>query len=172
MIPFNKMTDKANIIKEMPTNAEATDDYPIADKSENKEGIAILNNYRDELITIHSKSQESFEKQLSFITAGALGLSIGFIKDIVKPFIESSYKGLLGWGWGLLVLTLLLNCISHLLSARYSNKTIKEINDGGYEPSIVNKRNNRVSCINWVTTGTMIIGITLIVYFITYNTLL
>jgi len=142
------------------------------DNADDTENVNLITSFREELITIFYESQESFEKQLSFITAGALGLSVGFIKDIVNPFKASGYKGLLGWGWGLLVLTLLLNCISHLLAARYSNSAIKEINENKYDPEKINKRNIKILFINWGTVGIMILGIGLIVSFITYNTLL
>lgn len=134
-------------------------------------GMERLKSFREELIMLFHKSQDTFETQLSFIAGGSLSLSVGFIKDIVQPFKTSSYKGLLGWGWGLLVLTLLLNCISHLIAARYANKGIKEINEDVYDPVKVNVRNKRIGLINIFTVITMIIGIGLIVAFITYNTL-
>ena len=134
--------------------------------------VARLNIFRDELITLFHKSQDSFEKQLSFISGGALALSVGFIKDIVTPFKQSSYKGLLGWGWGFLVATLLLNCISHLLAARNANRNVKEINEDDYDPERVAKRNKKIVSLNWVTVGTMMVGIALIIAYIIYNTLL
>lgn len=132
----------------------------------------LLRSFRDELVTIFHKSQDTFEKQLSFITAGSLGLSVGFIKDIVKPFESSSYKGLLGWGWTVLIVTLLLNCISHMLAARFANTAIKEINEDNYEPDKISLRNKKIIRINWFTVIGMIIGIALILIFITYNTLI
>jgi hypothetical protein len=142
------------------------------DKRRYDEEVNRLNSFREELITIFHKSQDSFEKQLSFVSAGALALSVAFIKDIVQPFKDSAYKGLLGWGWGLLVLTLLLNCISHQSAARNANKTIKEINEGKYDPEKPTKRNRGVVRLNLLTIITMIIGIGLIMSYIIFNTLL
>jgi membrane protein insertase Oxa1/YidC/SpoIIIJ len=132
----------------------------------------LIGEFRDELLTLYHKSQETFEKQLSFISAGALGLSLAFIKDIVPSLSTARYKGLLGWGWAFLILTLLLNCVSHLLSAKYANQAIKEINENDYEPDRIAKRNKKIIDINWFTMATMIVGITLIILFITINTLL
>lgn len=131
-----------------------------------------LNSFRDQLIIVHSKNQDSFEKQLSFISAGALALSVGFIKDIVKNFADSSYKGLLGWGWAALIVTLLVNCISHLLGASNANRAIKEINENDYDPERIERRNRRIVQVNWATMILMIIGISLIVTFIVINTIL
>lgn len=43
-----------------------------------------LQNYRNELKELISKGNEAFEKQLNYISAGALGLSILFIEHVVK----------------------------------------------------------------------------------------
>ncbi|OQP62908.1 hypothetical protein A3860_26735 [Niastella vici] len=134
--------------------------------------VARILAYRDELNIVFHKNQESFEKQLTFIAAGALTLSIAFIKDIVKTFDHSSYKGLLGWGWGALVVTLLANLISHLVASNNANKAIKEINENDYEPQRIECRNRTIVKLNWTSVFIMIIGIALIVSFIIINTLL
>jgi hypothetical protein len=128
--------------------------------------------YRDELNIVFQKSQDSFEKQLSFISTGTLTLSVGFIKDIVRDFDHSGYKGLLGWGWGALVATLLINLISHLIASNNANKAIKEINNNAYEPDRIERRNKKVVNINWISVIIMISGIGLIISFIIINTLL
>jgi hypothetical protein len=134
--------------------------------------VARIHAYRDELNIVFHKSQDSFEKQLAFISAGTLSLSIGFIKDIVKDFDHSSYKGLLGWGWGTLVATLLVNLISHLMASRNANRAIREINEDNYEPERIECRNRIIVNINWASVFIMIIGIALIVSFIIINTLI
>jgi hypothetical protein len=134
-------------------------------------GVARLEKYRDEMIMVFHKSQDLFEKQLSFISAGALTLSVGFVGDIVGPLGKSTHKAVLGTGWGLLVVTLLLNCISNLLGARYANKNIKEAIPSDYEPAKIIKREKRIICLNWFTTSTMISGIAAVISFIIKNTL-
>lgn len=145
-------------------NVPEMEDDPVA--------LARIHAYRDELNIVFHKGQDSFEKQLSFISAGALTLSVGFIKDIVKNFDHSSYKGLLGWGWGALVITLLVNLISHLIASSNANKAIKEINESDYEPDRIESRNKKIVYINRVSVFILVIGIGLIISFIIINTLL
>ncbi len=66
-----------------------------------KKKLAKIEAYRLELKETFHKSQDIFEKQLSYISAGALGLSVGFIKHIVNPIKDSSHKWMLLSGWGL-----------------------------------------------------------------------
>ncbi|SDW64667.1 hypothetical protein SAMN05444410_104202 [Hydrobacter penzbergensis] len=125
--------------------------------------------YKDELITILHKSQENFEKQLSYISAGTLALSIGFIKDVIKNIAKAEYKWLLNLGWVLLGATLLINCISHIRAADLHNRTISEINDGNYDHERIKKRYEEVSRVNWFTVTTLILGLIFIIIFVTIN---
>jgi uncharacterized BrkB/YihY/UPF0761 family membrane protein len=154
------------------SHAPESIEYNVPEMEDDPVALARIHAYRDELNIVFHKGQDSFEKQLTFISAGALTLSVGFIKDIVKDFNHSSYKGLLGWGWGTLVVTLLLNLISHLIASSNANKAIKEINNGDYEPDRIERRNKTVVAINIASVVIMIIGIGLIISFIIINTLL
>jgi len=132
--------------------------------------LSYLSSFEQEMVTIFSKSQDSFEKQLSFISSGALVLSVGFMKDIIPNAIsESKCKTLLGIGWILLIATLLLNLISHMVAARYANKTISEIRKKKYKRKRIINRNKRIIKINWASIGTMIAGIILITTYIIKN---
>jgi len=124
--------------------------------------------YRDELITTLHKSQDTFEKQLSYIAAGSLALSIGFIKDIVNIGI-ADYKGLLVTGWVLLGITLLANCISHIRAADLHSKTINEINYNKDDPNRTARRYREISCWNWGTVVTLVGGIGMIIFFVSIN---
>ena len=155
-------------MSEPPKPAE----YKEPELEDDPAAVARIYAYRDELNIVFQKGQDAFEKQLSFISAGSLTLSVGFIRDVVKDFEHSSYKGLLGWGWGMLVITLLVNLISHLIASQNANKAIKEINDNDYEPERIECRNRRIVKINWGSVIIMIIGIALIVSFIIINTIL
>ncbi len=133
-----------------------------------------LNKYRDELVILLHKSQDQFEKQLSYISAGSLTLSVGFIKDVVKNIGSAKYKWLLQFGWILLALTLLVNCISHIISASKHNKTIDEINNelngnDTYDHNQIKIRYKQIEFLNWATIGLMIVGILLIILFVSSN---
>jgi hypothetical protein len=136
---------------------------------ENSQIPDYLNTYREELISLLHKSQDSFEKQLSYISAGSLALSIGFIKDVIKNISQAENKWLLSLGWILLGLTLLVNCISHIKAADLHNRTIREINDGVYNQKSVFSRYKKVSFINWFSVLAMVLGISAIILFVIVN---
>lgn len=128
--------------------------------------------YRNELNLVFYKSQDTFEKQFSFISAGTLSLSIIFIENLVKNFEVSKCKSVIGIGWLSLVIALLLNLISHLKSAEYANMAIKEINEGLYNPMDIQVRNRKIVLLNYWSIGIMILGIGLIILFIFLNILI
>ncbi|AGA76669.1 hypothetical protein [Echinicola vietnamensis] len=82
--------------------------------------------YRLYILEQKSKSEDDFEKYITFISSGALGLTVTFI-DKISPLKESVYVWTIILGWGLFALTLFLNLFSHYLSSRYNEKTINEI---------------------------------------------
>jgi hypothetical protein len=128
-----------------------------------------LKRYREELITILHKSQDTFEKQLSYLSAGSLALSIGFIKDVIKNIKEADCRWLLNSGWLLLGITLLINCISHIRAADLHNRTIGDINHNRYNDKIVTNRYKEVSFVNWISVATLVLGIGAIIFFVTIN---
>lgn len=128
-----------------------------------------LATYKEELITLLHKSQDTFEKQLSYISAGALGLSIAFLKDIIIEIGSSKFKWVISAGWILLIVCLLLNCLSHIWAAQSHNKTIGEITSGKYNSAIVERRNRTINRFNIGSVATMLLGILAIIIFITIN---
>jgi len=128
-----------------------------------------LEKYKEELIATHHKSQETFEQQLSYISAGSLALSIGFVKDIVKDIENADYRSLLMTGWILMVITLLLNLISHLLAVKFYSKSISEIHWRKFDSNRSDKRFKRITWLNWICVGTLVLGILLIIIFVNRN---
>jgi len=128
-----------------------------------------IEKYREELIMLLHKSQDSFEKQLSYISAGSLALSMGFIKDVVGDIELTDCTWLLDVGWILLAATLLINCISHFIAAKMHNMTVAEINEAKYDPGLVVKRTRIISRFNFWTIVTMILGIVSIIIFVIKN---
>ncbi|MBS1771964.1 MAG: hypothetical protein JST82_03830 [Bacteroidetes bacterium] len=130
-----------------------------------------LKAFREELIKINEKSNDNFEKQLSYISAGSLGGSMVIIEKIFKDINSTEYKGLLIFGWVLLGGTLLLNMFSHLYASRLHNKTIKEINDNHYNFNNAVNRNKKISNFNGVTLTALLIGIAFLLFYTSYNIL-
>lgn len=152
------------------SSEEAEEKYREALKKYNQ-GLEEIKQFRAELKELFHKSQDTFEKQLSYISAGGLALSVGFIKDIVTPIKDSHYKWMLLIGWILLIITLLLNLASHLIAAKNHKKGAKETEDieGSYSPEKIDNRGKWMESINWTTVGTLAGGIVLIVLYITVN---
>jgi hypothetical protein len=151
------------------TSDEAQKKYQEAVKKY-EEDIAKVKKFGKELKKLFQKSQDTFEKQLSYISAGALALSVGFIKDIVNPIKDSNHKWMLLTGWGLLILTLLFNLVSHMLAAKFAKKGAKETEDvEKYDPNKIERRAWWINFINWSTVGLLAGGIIAIVLYITLN---
>lgn len=121
-----------------------------------------------ELIT---RSEDEFEKKITYISAGALLLSVTLVEKILQ-LDNSSFVWILISGWVFLVLTLIVNLLSHLVSKYFLRKNIDDI-DESVEYSIRLKRhNNRTFCIellNWVSVFLLILGISAMVTFTSLN---
>lgn len=109
-------------------------------------------NYERELQGYYEKSQELFEKQLSYLSAGALSLSIGFSDDVVDPE-HAIFKWLLFIFWILLGLTLMLNFVSHIISAKRISSAIDSIRAGS---SDTNKIAQSYKVLNWINLTTVV----------------
>lgn len=117
------------------------------------------------------KSEDDFEKYITLISSGALGLSITFIEKIVPLQIATS-KWLLVLGWVLLTITLFVSLFSHFLSRKYSESTIEDVdNDLDYNTVSENikKRNKYLEWFNLSTISTLFLGIISIVIFVSIN---
>jgi len=115
------------------------------------------------------KSQEAFEKQLSYISAGSLSVSMAFIKNVVGELKQSKYEGFLIAGWSLMGITLLINLLSHVFTSNCHNKTIEEIGERKYSYTTALCRHNDIKKLNYVSIGTLIFGIASVLIFITLN---
>ena len=129
---------------------------------------------RQKIQDVIDKTEDNFEEKLTYLSAGSLGLTLTFIEKIV-PLENSIVISFLVAGWGLLVLTLLLNLSSHMFSKHLMQKTQKEMDDSNSETdnnSIylkVIKRNRIIDFINWVTVILLIFGISSIIAFVSIN---
>lgn len=124
---------------------------------------------REYLKKVKEKSEDDFEKNITYISAGALGVSMTFIEKIVN-LPKAIQLWLLVTAWGFLTLTLLINLLSHYLSSFFHDKTIDDLDN---ENSNINKnidsRNKRLRKINIGTIITLISGIILLIIFLSIN---
>jgi hypothetical protein len=130
----------------------------------------------DAILRIKEKSEDDYEKNLVYIAAGTLVLSLTFIEKIVN-IKDSNAIWFLILSWFFLSITLLTNLISHQLSSHY-NTTCRQLYSDCDDDDIdsmkrINQKaesyNTRLTRINWGTTASLIIGIFLLVIFCSIN---
>jgi len=126
------------------------------------------NEFEKQVFETLGKSQDDFEKQLSYISAGALGLSMLFIEKIV-PLAKAHTKWLLIFGWCVLAATLFINLISHLTSSNYNYKVLANIKKGIDTTQTITKSNCIINTLNVVSIITLILGMLAIVIFSSIN---
>lgn len=123
------------------------------------------------LISQKDKSDNDFEKNHIYISAGTLALSLTFIEK-VSPITHSKAVYALVAAWILLVTSLLVNFISHQISSRFTEKQI-DLNDRTDNTDEVNqmidKNNKRIRQINWFSVLSLIGGICLLVVYCSAN---
>jgi len=131
--------------------------------------------YRNVLYIQKSKSDDLFEKSITFISSGALGLTLTF-HDKIVPVENSIYVIIIALGWALLVATLFINLISHYQSSKSTDNSIDEI-DGiiDYKTSYstfqnnLSKRNRRIDNLNKVSIMLLGLGLFLIIIYVSIN---
>jgi hypothetical protein len=136
-----------------------------------KEEIKDWLEYRKSLLEQKSKSDDDFEKYITFIASGALGLTLTFL-DKITPLDYAVYIWLVATGWVLLVLTLLINLFSHFLSSKYTTKSINEIDDAIDYDSLrkkLDKRNKIINNLNGSSIFLLIAGVMSILIYVILN---
>jgi hypothetical protein len=133
---------------------------------------AIRTKAQEDLLRIKEKSEDDYEKNIIYIAAGTLVLSLTFLEKIVN-LNESSAVWFLIWSWILLSVTLLGNLVSHQLAAYYHEKyrlLYAECLDDMSLPDLKLKKYNDIMLkLNWGTTSTLFLGIAMLVTFCSIN---
>lgn len=123
--------------------------------------------YRKSLLEQKSKSDDDFEKYITFIASGALGLTLTILNKIT-PIDFAVYIWLVATGWVLLALTLLINLLSHFLSSKYTNKSIDEIDENIDYASLKEKLHKRNKIINNLNSGSIFLLIAGVMFILIY----
>ena len=87
-----------------------------------------LKKYRDQLVEIHQKVSENYDKTIITLSGGALGISFAFIKDIVGDKVLQG-KGILFWGWAFLTISLTSVVLSLFFGTLAFRKAIKQVDE-------------------------------------------
>lgn len=155
-------------------DAQSDKTEALGDVSLNEQSVAVATNkaledYREHLIKVMEGNSDRFEKQLSYISAGALGVSMAFIKDIVGSLNLTNHTGLLIAGWIAMGITLIANLLSQVYANYCHAETIGEIEEKCYDSKIASNRRNKIQYVNYFSIGTLITGIGLLLLFIYKN---
>lgn len=128
-----------------------------------------LVDFRENSETTLTKSQDDFEKQLVYISGGALTVSMFLIEKVVKDLSRADCKWVLITCWTMLGFTLVVNLLSHFLCINFNYKTIEEIDADNYNPAKARRRNGIIKVVNVSTFITLILGIILLIIFTSIN---
>ena len=131
--------------------------------------------YRSSIYDQQTKSHDSFEKAMTFITSGALVLTLTF-HDKIVPVGNAEAIFLIAIGWVLLAITLFVNLVSHYLSSKSLNKSADEIDQViSYQLTFddfnrnLESRNRNIDRLNKSTIWTLGIGLLAIIMYVTIN---
>jgi uncharacterized membrane protein YgcG len=126
---------------------------------------------RAEFYSSIDKSENDLERKITYISAGALALSITFMEKIVD-LTSAEHFYLLIIGWILLALTLAVNLISTLTSRKLTMKSLKDFDNEIEESELIKniaKRNNLISNLDLASLISLLIGIFFVVIFCSVN---
>lgn len=128
-----------------------------------------IKEYGKELRSLIDKSNESFEKQLNYISAGSLGLSMVIVEKVVKDLSTTKCNSVLILSWIFLGLTLISNLISHVYTSRVHGKTYSEISENKYNYLLAVKRNKFIGNWNFISIILLLLGLIFQILFLTLN---
>lgn len=128
-----------------------------------------LKNYKTELLSLLDKSNDAFEKQINYISAGAIGVSMIMVENIIQDVSKSSCKPLLITSWSLFILTLLGNLLSHIYTFSIHSKTIAEIDAEQYNYKIAKRRNDSIKKWNLTSASLLVSGVVFLILYISIN---
>ena len=131
--------------------------------------------YRKILYVEKSKSDDLFEKAITLISSGGLGLTLTFYDKII-PIEKANFILILALGWFLLIITLLINLYSHYLSSKSVSKTIDDVDNlVDYKishetfQSNMSKRNKKIDILNESSIYLLTIALLSIITYVTIN---
>ncbi|WP_149242980.1 hypothetical protein [Dyadobacter sp. 32] len=124
--------------------------------------------------SIKDKSDDDYEKNVTYISAGTLVLSLTFLEKIVKLETSTGISFLIA-SWVLMGLTLGINLLSHQLSSLFAEKSYDENAEQKFEAKVIvaniRSRNKVIRILNFVTTATLFLGMATLIIFCSINAL-
>lgn len=120
------------------------------------------------LLEIKNKSDDDYEKNITYISAGTLVLSLTFVEKIVS-LKDSTSVWYLIFSWIFMGLTLLINLISHQVSSHYATCCDEEVRLRTAQLIVFQSRNKNIRNLNWTTTVTLALGMLFLIIFCSIN---
>ena len=144
-------------------------DPSIVDEKEN------LDKAKAQFARLKEKGEDDFEKNLIYISTGAIGISFAFIEKIVDLQIATD-KCMLIWSWIFFGLTLFISLMSHYVSGFLAGKVsdqLGEMKGSDEEYSVIQKqikRNNYcIDSMNYISIIFILVGLLLLIWFVSKN---
>lgn len=122
--------------------------------------------YLEQLNKAYFESSSQFDKQVLFVASGALGISLAFVKEIVK-LDTSVHKYILLLSWIFFGIVILISIISHYTSLKSINSKIENINIIGDKES--KKFDNYTKLFNILMIVFLALGLIFLNIFIGIN---
>jgi len=125
--------------------------------------------YRELLERLKQNSQDSYDKTVLSLSAGALGVSFAFVRDIVGSWPAQTPSWLFAaWVfWGLSVTSALF---SFLCSQKALQKAIKQVDAGQmYNKNLGGYRNKVTVLLNYTAGLCFFLGVITMIVFVAHN---
>lgn len=117
---------------------------------------------------VKEKSDDDYEKNITYISAGTLVLSLTFVEKIVN-LGQSSVVWCLITSWSFMGLTLLINLVSHQISSHYAQCCDEELRLQVAKEKTFRMRIRWIRNLNWTTTATLSLGMFFLIVFCSIN---
>lgn len=124
---------------------------------------------RDLLIDSEREAARSFDKTMTTLSAGALALSFGFVREMGDAV---ACKWLLYLAWAALVISLLSVLLSFLLSQhamRCQRDIIEQPHPEKHGAQRLTRWANVIIALNWLSFSSLILGVVLFAFFAARN---
>lgn len=112
-----------------------------------------------QLMDLRAEAERQFDKQIVYLSGGALVFSIGYVKDIIGKNAVPQCKYLLIISWVCFAFALIINLLSYLSTRKAIDKELLEI----VKHSLI--YNKITIYLNWTSIIGLLIGL---VFLITY----
>jgi hypothetical protein len=125
--------------------------------------------YRTEIVRLHGESQKSYDKTIVTLSAGALGLSLAFVHDLLGD-APMQARTLLLASWGAWCCSLAVILLSHLTSVWALKATISQIDSGKIFETTPGGGWSTVTTVLNILGGLLfLVGVVLLLLFVEQN---